>query len=155
MRDDVMDKSRPFEFYNNNVMIKRMFVGGDETVGVWLFVVDVPQIGFLYGQAGDDLVFAFGHQFISLVVLSLHHSSLLDSSHLRLLLRVDIVLLFECRIIAQEGIQISTCDDEVVGMLLLELEQSILHLAYLDFVFVGFGTEVGVDYDVAVENCDG
>ena len=101
-------------------MVIRMFVGGQVGLVISLIAIEVGDLpeGDVIG--GDDAIFGLLHFQFGLMVLCLRGGAFLESGELELIAGKEMEDLAETLIRLEEGVEIPSDDDLVLGQVLLQ-----------------------------------
>lgn len=89
------------------------------------------------------------------MVLCLRAGAFLEGGELELIAGVEVEGLGETLVGLQEGVQVASHDDLVLGQVLLQPKQIILQIVDLDFVLVCTGAEMHASEDEVIRSCEG
>lgn len=115
-----------------------MLICRNQTFSIRVRVVDKPDSSTLDLQITDYFIFALSHDFVSFVVLTLSHSTLLYCGQIAFIFRIKPEHLLKVGIMPHIRVDISTDDIVVVWKFCLECKQGLLHVRELKFIFVSF-----------------
>lgn len=132
-----------------------MFVGGEVGLVIGLIPVEVGDRPVADVVGGDDAVLGLLHFQLGLVVLGLRGGAFLEGGEVELVPGVEVEGLGEALVGLQEGVEVSSHDDLVLGQVLLQSKQVVLQVFDLDLVLVCAGAEMHAGEDEVVGSCEG